>query len=1304
LLFGLSTLLNAQINYYVTSGGDNANDGLTQANAFADVATAFTAAQTSFDADNSNNSYIFNIGTGTFTAALSFTNSSTEVSFSFVGNGADNTIFDGGSARFANIGDTQDNLKFTFSNLTLNNYENTWAGGMFNLNGTDRTGIEVSFDNCKLSNFSAQQGPIIFSKSDTKVSITNSYIYNVTTKANGWIGGGIEMQDGELVIENCIFEEALIDRNSKSQDRVTASVAHIESTQGAITARIINNTFVNNQLINNTTAYLNSVIYINGTTNAITATVANNIIIGNTTTNPLEYDVLVENNGVEPTLTNCTNNILNIQSAFTETGNTINAALTYTSTEVAIIMNINDATAFDYDTTTTGVPYIKAEGTSVIGGALAIEQTVTDISGTIRSNPGSIGAYEYVDPNAKTPQFITFADFTDVLYSQASAITLEDVASSGLTITYLSSDESVATISGNAVTPVGAGTVTITASQAGDDTYEAAPVVMQDLYLAPDTLTYYVRASGDNSNDGLTEENALVTLAATASAASNDNLSIAYQIDIAGEFTDNTSASFNFNRDENIHVLIKGDGAATTIYKLKSDADYDYVLEASSRSAGRMFASPKNIGAGNLNIDIEDMTFRNFGFTNDNGGGLFNINTSGVTVDVTMTRCNIERGVARSGALVQANNGTVTFTMDACYVSDILAVNKTLYNAGIYITKSCSFTAKNTIFAHCKKGADMFGTADLDATNTGTVITFEPTDATASLTLINNTFIADSMLRNEMEVAQSTVAINDAAGATVTIANNLFIGSYSATTTQDYYNVSVTGSPVLTNCTHNVMLAQSGLGETDNSINAAYTLTSPEIDFMMDGVGVDSDTTTTGIVYVTPMGSDIVEQGLASVSPEYDILHKTRHISTPSVGAVEVFKVLPTVMSSVYNIDQASSTISGVPDNELLTDFEANLTLTEGTGFDTYESDGTTVATDLMNGYLVLATGGVPANQVRTYNVIILSNDASITSTTYTVDETAKTITNVAYATTLADFEANLTPATGATFVTYEANGLTEATDVQTGYIVTVTAENGVTTANYTIQLNSASDAYITSAIYTVDETAKTITNVAYATTLADFEANLTPATGATFVTYEADGLTEATDVQTGYIVTVTAENGVTTANYTIQLNSASDAYITSAIYTVDETAKTITNVAYATTLADFEANLTPATGASFVTYQADETTEATDILSNYKVIVIAEDGVSTSTYTVTVETGNGINDLTNNIINIYPNPCVDEITINEESINRVVIYNMNGKQVLNTEMVNSTINVSNLSQGIYTVICRDISENIIGVQKLVKK
>ncbi|MCD0468795.1 polysaccharide lyase family 8 super-sandwich domain-containing protein [Flavobacterium sp. JAS] len=90
-----------------------------------------------------------------------------------------------------------------------------------------------------------------------------------------------------------------------------------------------------------------------------------------------------------------------------------------------------------------------------------------------------------------TPQTITF-DTIPTKTTSDPAFNLTAAASSGLPVSYVSSNTSVATISGNTVTIVGKGTSIIAASQVGDDTYAAATTVEQTLTveLTPQTISF----------------------------------------------------------------------------------------------------------------------------------------------------------------------------------------------------------------------------------------------------------------------------------------------------------------------------------------------------------------------------------------------------------------------------------------------------------------------------------------------------------------------------------------------------------------------------------------------------------------------------------------------------------------------------------------------------------------------------------------------------------------------------------------------------------------------------------------------
>ncbi|WP_126854894.1 PA domain-containing protein [Candidatus Cryosericum odellii] len=273
-------------------------------------------------------------------------------------------------------------------------------------------------------------------------------------------------------------------------------------------------------------------------------------------------------------------------------------------------------------------------------------------------------------------------------------------------------------------------------------------------------------------------------------------------------------------------------------------------------------------------------------------------------------------------------------------------------------------------------------------------------------------------------------------------------------------------------------------------------------------------------------------------------------------------------------------------------------------------------------------------------------------------------------------FAGTITPATGATFEVYDADGATVAEDLASGYKVIVTAEDLVTTKTYTVSvLPASSDATLTSTIGKVDDTAGTIVDIPNGTTLAAFKAEYGPAV--TETTAAADyvyivgsaspnpvtslgdnegagyayvycGLGDADDFAgldlTGKIALI--DRGGTTWFYRRINNAAACGAVgvimannVAGMVSVGSTGATLTSMSVSQAdgaslklkaavsgdgtgrlkfLGNFAGTITPAAGATFEVYNADGSTVATDLVSGDLVIVTAED-LTTKTYTVTV-------------------------------------------------------------------------------------
>lgn len=98
----------------------------------------------------------------------------------------------------------------------------------------------------------------------------------------------------------------------------------------------------------------------------------------------------------------------------------------------------------------------------------------------------------------KANQTITFATLTNKSTADVP-FALTGTASSGLAVSYTSSNTAVATVSGATVTIVGAGQTTITASQSGDANYNAAADVNQDLTVTSAPVNIFTENMGTPS-------------------------------------------------------------------------------------------------------------------------------------------------------------------------------------------------------------------------------------------------------------------------------------------------------------------------------------------------------------------------------------------------------------------------------------------------------------------------------------------------------------------------------------------------------------------------------------------------------------------------------------------------------------------------------------------------------------------------------------------------------------------------------------------------------------------------------------
>lgn len=438
--------------------------------------------------------------------------------------------------------------------------------------------------------------------------------------------------------------------------------------------------------------------------------------------------------------------------------------------------------------------------------------------------------------------------------------------------------------------------------------------------LSASTINYYVDTTGVDTNDGLTETTP-VTLIGAINLAVAEGTADTYIINVGkGQIVFNNLNVIAFDRTDDITLKIIGSSADSTYYQMRTDSAFNAdIKKTSGQYLGRVFNNPRNTGTGSLTLEVEDFTFRNFGYTTTAVGALIQITTNGI-VNFNMRRCVVERVCARSGSLVEAANaGDFSFTMEDCYFNEIYTCNNNLFQSPLVIKNQHSLTATNCVFSNFKKINPLNRTSYLGTGNKhGSVLFFSPTVAGASLTLINNTFIGDSAIVDEILGDQSTLFLNSTiADVPVTIANNIFIGGGITSPIAAFHDINVGGTtPTFTNSTNNVMNSHNGFVDAGNDSSSLYTYTSPEIDITLEDNKPKVFTTAIGVGYILAKGDSIVGQADVATQTTTDITGITRAIPG-CIGAVEYIEDsgVPTTISKS---DKASIKLYPNPVQDIL--------------------------------------------------------------------------------------------------------------------------------------------------------------------------------------------------------------------------------------------------------------------------------------------------------------------------------------------------------------------------------------------------
>jgi hypothetical protein len=254
-------------------------------------------------------------------------------------------------------------------------------------------------------------------------------------------------------------------------------------------------------------------------------------------------------------------------------------------------------------------------GNVVLSSASALSRNVATVSSVVN----------------KADQTITFEALAPKTFGDAS-YALTGTASSGLGVTYTSSDLNVAIVSGSTVTIVGAGTTTITASQVGNANYNPAPDATQTLTVAP--ANSWIGGTGNwntagNWSLGNVPSNTDNIIISSGSPALDTNFTLAsgrsLSISGAGTLTINPTSVLTLSGTANFggrSVVLKSDATGTgtigqvtgTLTGATNVTAERYIpsgkrafrfLTPSVTTSGTIFANWQNNGATTAGIGIQ---------------------------------------------------------------------------------------------------------------------------------------------------------------------------------------------------------------------------------------------------------------------------------------------------------------------------------------------------------------------------------------------------------------------------------------------------------------------------------------------------------------------------------------------------------------------------------------------------------------------------------------------------------------------------------------------------------------------------
>ena len=283
-------------------------------------------------------------------------------------------------------------------------------------------------------------------------------------------------------------------------------------------------------------------------------------------------------------------------------------------------------------------------------------------------------------------------------------------------------------------------------------------------------------------------------------------------------------------------------------------------------------------------------------------------------------------------------------------------------------------------------------------------------------------------------------------------------------------------------------------------------------------------------------------------------------------------------------------------------------------------------------------------------------------------------------------------------------NSVNTATSVNDSIKFLVIAQDRKTSILYQMESNaSASDAFVISDLYEVNQDQLAIRLIPYETFISEFLKNIIPVTGATLkVLNNTNTPLTAGYINPDYKLEVTSRDNSNTVLYDLIILGG-EAYVTSDVLTINQNDKIIGGIPPDLELSEFLELINIAPDATFkiidkyIHVKTSGQLESGDIL-----MVISANGKIMVEYDLDFSTSIQSSD-TNNNLRIYPNPTSGHIFINGlNDDHRIEITDILGNTLIEYTG-KSEISLEPLSSGVYIILIRDKNNSLQYCSKIFK-